>query len=95
MVESVQGKSHRQSVNPERKYIRLQEIGFSHFLAWPFALLIAGCMGLYASHLAVISVLICFSGITFFSIGHIGRKELAERREQQASRDKMVGKEGE
>lgn len=69
-------------MNPERKFIRLQEIGLAHFLAWPVAMMIAVMLGLNTfAQLGIISILLCTSGMVFLSLGDIGRRELADQRE--------------
>jgi len=46
-------------MNPERKFIRLQEIGLAHFLAWPVAMMIAVMLGLNTfAQLGIISILL-------------------------------------
>ena len=85
-METAQRKSCKHSVNPERKYIRLQEIGLSHILAGPVAILVAAMFG-FDFWIPHISVLLTMVGVAFFSAGHIGRQELKKQKERETNSD--------
>jgi fatty acid desaturase len=79
MVKSTEGKSRG---NPEAKFIRLQEIGLAHFLAWLPALILLIMFNL-TQWLWIMSVLLILSGWVFFCFGLVGRQELAEKRQAE------------
>jgi hypothetical protein len=85
-METTQRESHKHPVNPERRYIRLQEIGLSHFFAWPVAIMVAAMFGFdfWVPH---ISVLLITLSVVFFSAGHVGRQKLKEQRERETNSD--------
>ena len=85
-METTPRESHKYAIRPERKYIRLQEIGLAHWLAWPTAMMLAAMYGL--QHIIpVMSVLLLMVGVIIFAIGYVGRQELRER-ELKASEDR-------
>lgn len=69
-------------VNPERRYIRLQEIGMSCWLSWPVALMLADMYDLHR-FMGIITVLLLYIGVVIFAIGHYGRQELRAREDNQ------------
>lgn len=72
-METTERESCKHSVNPERKYIRLQEVGLSFVLASPVAAILASMFDLDVLVPGILTLLIMI-GIAFFSAGHIGRK---------------------
>ena len=75
-------EDRKDKVNPERRYIRLQEIGMACWLSWPVALML---MDMYDLHrlMAVVSVLLLYIGVIIFAIGHVGRQEFRARENNQ------------
>ena len=71
-------ESRKDRVNPARKYIRLQIIGMAFCLATPVMGILAGMYGFWDWAL-VIALGMLVAGGTIFSIGHDGRKKLAEQ----------------
>ena len=64
--------------NPERRYMRIQELGLAVFVSLPVAMMLAIRYGLdYA--IPQISVLLLFIALIIFFIGLVGRQELKER----------------
>lgn len=82
MVETIQKESRCNTVNPERKYIRLQVVGMSFWLSIPVAMMLAIMFGL-DSITGQISALLFVVGCVFFSFGLVGRQELAEKRRME------------
>lgn len=82
MAERTERENRKGGVNPERKYIRLQEIGLAFFLSWPVAMMVADMYDLQYI-IPVMSVLLVYIGVTIFCIGHVGRQELKEQRERE------------
>jgi len=77
-METTEGTSRKDRVNPARKYIRLQEVGLAFFLSWPVAMMVATIYNL-GYIIPIMSVLLIYIGVVIFAIGHVGRQELAER----------------
>jgi len=73
-------------VNPERKYIRLQEVGLAFCLSILPAIMLADMLGL-GRFTAQIIVGLIIIGAVFFSFGLNGREELAKQREAQHRND--------
>lgn len=72
----------RKAINPERRYIRIQEIGLAVFLSWPVAMVLTDKYELNCI-IPAMSVLMVMSAMIIFFIGLVGRQELKERREKK------------
>jgi len=79
MAETTQTKSNGNPVDPAAKFKRCQEIGLSHWLAIPPALILLEMFRL--TFYAQITVLLALLGWVFFCYGLIGRQELADKQE--------------
>ena len=90
-METTQRESRKHQVNPERKYIRLQEIGLSFWLSIPVAMMLAAMFALNTI-IGQIAVLLFIVGCIFFSFGSVGREELKEQREAQNNGDNDTDK---
>ena len=80
---ATQGKNHSNSVNPKRKYIRLQVVGMSFGLSILPAIMLAYMfnLGAFAGQIATLLAVV---GCVFFSFGLVGRQELAAKRNQDS-----------
>lgn len=81
MADATQTKSNGNPVDPAAKFKRCQEIGLSHWLAIPPALILLEMFQL--TFYVQIAVLLALIGWAFFSYGLIGRQELAAKEEQE------------
>ena len=68
----------RKAINPERRYIRVQEVGLAVFLSWPVAIMLATRYELNGI-IPAMSVLMMMAALIIFFIGLVGRQELRER----------------
>lgn len=85
-MDAAQRESRKHQIDPERKYIRLQEIGLAQLLSLPFIPLLSMVTGLEnLSVLVFIAFLI--SGCMCLQLGHERREELAKQREEQINGD--------
>ena len=78
MANAAQTKSSGNPIDPEAKFKRLQEIGFSHWIVIPVALMLAARFGLEVWY-GHITALLSIIGAVFFFFGYVGRQKLAER----------------
>jgi len=76
MAETAQTKTNGNPVGPEAKFMRLQEVGLSHILACPVAMMLAAMFGLERWY-AQIGIALCVLGWVLFCWGLVGRQELA------------------
>jgi membrane protein YdbS with pleckstrin-like domain len=73
-------ENHSHQIDPEkRKCMRFMQVGLSCILAWPVAIMLAAMYGL-ESMVPIMSVLMVVIGAVIFTIGYVGKQELAERR---------------
>ena len=85
-METAGRESRKHPVNPERKYIRLQEIGMAHWLTWPVAMMLADMY--HVQHIIpIMSVLLIYIGVVIFAIGYVGRQKLREQGQGQVDSD--------
>ena len=78
-MEPTERKNRDNSINPERKYIRLQVVGMSFGLSIPPAMVLTDMFNLTA-YIAQISALLFVVGCVFFFFGLVGRQGLVEKR---------------
>jgi len=78
VAEATQAKGSSNPIDPEAKFMRLQEVGLSHILAAPVAMMLAGMFGLERWY-AHIGIALCMLGWVVFCLGLVGRQELAAK----------------
>ena len=79
MAETAEGKNQNGKVNPEAKYMRLQEIGLSMILAVPVALAAGETFGIVRASIIKVCVLLFYIGFALFVLGHEKRVELRNK----------------
>lgn len=85
-MEPTQGKNRSNSVNPERKYIRLQVVGMSFGLSILPAIMLAYMFNL-DSFISQITAILFVVGCIFFFSGLVGRQELAVKQKEETSQN--------
>lgn len=86
MAKSVEGIHQNIPVNPERKWLRIQEVGLAQFLAMPFAMLLLGITGLATFGSICLTLLVLgTSGYCCFRLGHEKRQEIARNTHNEQS----------
>lgn len=102
-METTERESRKDRVNPARKYIRLQEIGWV-FLVSVAIVLFSCCLLLCTCPMAIqiavihgldliipqISVLMLVVSLIFFAIGYVGRQKLREQKHDNKITSKEV-----
>ena len=68
------GNQRENQVNPEEKWIRLQEVGLSQILTIPIALVAGETFRFNFIIIAVISIALCWSGVICFMLGRDKRR---------------------
>ena len=68
-------------INPEERWIRLQEIGLSQILAFPVALILGVMFQLSSALLILITLALMIGGYCCFKWGHDKRREIQEQKE--------------
>ena len=86
MAETTERKSNGNSVDPEAKFKRLQEIGLSMVLAIPVALVAGETFGIVRVIIIQVCILLFYGGEACFVIGHDKRQEI--RNEKDSDRPK-------
>jgi len=66
-------------VNPEERWIRLQEIGLSQILAIPVALMLGVMLQLNSVLLGIITLALLSSGYVCLMFGHDKRREIHDQ----------------
>ena len=77
-METTQKPGHKNGVNPEQKYIRIQIAGMAIFLSGPVAMQLATYYGLDYI-IPQIAALLGIIALVVFFIGLVGKQELKER----------------
>jgi len=72
-------------VNPEEKWIRLQEIGLSQILAIPVALMLGVMFQLNSMLLGIIPLVLLSSGYACLKFGHDKRREIHDQENDTGS----------
>lgn len=77
-METGKEEDCKHPVNPEQKYIRVQEVGMAFVLAWPVMMVLA-CMYGFERLIPHLSVLMLVAGVAIFCVGKVAREELEEQ----------------
>jgi len=81
--KATKGIAREKLVNPEEKWIRLQEVGLSQILAVPVALMLGIMFHLSSMVLSMIIPILLVSGYLCLKLGHDKRREIQDKLEQK------------
>lgn len=79
MDTPAKGNRREKQLNPEERWIRLQEVGLSQILAIPVALMVGLMLGFSHHSLGMIALGLLLSGYVCLVIGHTQRQELRKK----------------
>ena len=72
-------EKNQDKLNPEAKFMRLQEVGLSMILAIPVAIAAGEAFFINDALIVQICVLLFYIGFAFFVLGHEKRKEIRKQ----------------